>query len=60
VKLSKIRSETYRAARDLGNVEPLTRPKPVEGEAKRQARRCVYRGGGECSHRLCRAAGLFG
>ena len=36
------RSQLYRAARDLGNVEAVE-PGGVEGLAKRDARRVVYR-----------------
>ena len=58
-KLSKIRSQSYRVARDLGNVEAVSHGKPVTGTGKRIARRCVYRKVNQtCSHRICKALGL--
>lgn len=64
--MSKLRSQFYRGARDLGNVEAAEHGFErhgvagiVTGSAKRYGRRCVYRGvNRECSHRLCRLLGL--
>jgi hypothetical protein len=54
-----LRSQLYRGARDLGNVEAATHGDPLAGTAKRIGRRCVYRKVNQtCSHRLCKMLGL--
>jgi hypothetical protein len=56
------RSQLYRAARDLGNVEAVEHG-GIEGGAKRYARRAVYRGGptaspgASCGRWGCQAGG---
>ncbi len=45
----------------MGNVQAATgKQGVVKGSAKRYARRCVYRKTNQlCSHRLCKALGLW-
>ncbi|WP_460992342.1 hypothetical protein [Sinomonas soli] len=54
-----LRSNLYRAARILGDVEAVQRD-GAEGLAKREARRAVYREEGRLTNRLLRAVGLMG
>jgi hypothetical protein len=55
-----LRSQLYRGARDLGNVEAATHGDPLAGTAKRIGRRCVIRNVNQtCSHRICRAIGVW-
>jgi hypothetical protein len=54
-----LRSQLYRAARDLGNVE-ATKNGGVEGLAKRDARRAVYRKSNSLTNSLLRGFGLSG
>lgn len=54
-----LRSQFYRAARDLGNVEAIEHA-GVEGGAKRYARRVVYRKTNTVTGSLLRALGLQG
>jgi hypothetical protein len=51
------RSQLYRAARDLGNVEAVEHG-GATGLAKRNARRAVYRKTNGVTARLLRAIGL--
>jgi hypothetical protein len=53
------RSQLYRAARDIGNVEAVKNG-GVEGLAKRDARRAVYRRTNSATGSLLRALGLQG
>jgi len=53
------RSQVYRAARDLGNVESVEHG-GVEGLAKRDARRAVYRRTNRATGSFLRALGLQG
>jgi hypothetical protein len=53
------RSQLYRAARDLGNVEAVEHG-GVEGGAKRIVRRKVYRTTNGVTNRLLRSLGLMG
>ena len=54
-----LRSQFYRAARDLGNVEAVKSGR-VEGLAKRDARRAVYRRTNKATGSFLRALGLSG
>jgi hypothetical protein len=54
-----LRSQLYRGARDLGNVEAVKHG-GVEGLAKRDARRAVYRKTNSVTGSLLRALGLQG
>jgi hypothetical protein len=54
-----LRSQLYRAARDLGNVEAVERG-GVKGGAKRYARRAVYRKANSVTASFLRAIGLQG
>jgi hypothetical protein len=54
-----VRSQFYRAARDLGNVEAVKNG-GVEGLAKRDARRAVYRQTNSLTASFLRAIGLSG
>lgn len=63
--MSTSRSQLYRFARDLGNVEAFEHGYKrgglsggVEGEAERYARRMIYREGNRQINRLVRAVGL--
>ena len=53
------RSQLYRAARDMGNVEAVKNG-GVEGLAKRDARRAVYRRTNKVTGSFLRALGLSG
>ena len=53
------RSQLYRAARDVGDVEAV-RSGGVEGLAKRDARRAVYRQTNKATGSFLRALGLSG
>jgi hypothetical protein len=53
------RSQLYRAARDMGNVEAV-KSGGVEGLAKRDARRAVYRQTNKATGSFLRALGLSG
>ncbi|HEY6625286.1 MAG TPA: hypothetical protein VIX85_15715 [Acidimicrobiales bacterium] len=53
------RSQLYRAARDMGNVEAVKNG-GVEGLAKRDARRAVYRQTNKATGSFLRAVGLSG
>lgn len=62
-----LRSQFYRAARDMGNVEAFERGAKsggltgaVGGEAKRYARRAVYRKTNSWTASLLRSVGLQG
>ena len=55
---SSLRSELYRAARDLGDVQSAA--KGPGAYAKRVARRRVYRQSDTIANRLLRSAGLMG
>ncbi len=52
-----LRSQLYRGARDLGNVEAVKNG-GVEGLAKRDARRAVYRKSNSITASFLRALGL--
>lgn len=54
-----VRSQFYRAARNLGNVEAVKNG-GLEGLAKRDARRVVYRQTNEATGSFLRALGLSG
>jgi len=54
-----LRSQFYRAARDLGNVEAVEHG-GVKGGAKRYARRAVYRKTNGLTNSLLRSVGLMG
>jgi hypothetical protein len=54
-----IRSQFYRVARDLGNVEAVQHD-GVKGLAKRDARRAVYRKTNTVTGSFLRALGLSG
>ena len=54
-----LRSQFYRAARDLGNVEAIEHG-GVEGLAKRDARRAIYRKTNGLTGSFLRALGLQG
>ena len=54
-----LRSQLYRAARDLGNVEAV-KSGGVKGLAKRDARRAVYRQTNKATGSFLRALGLQG
>jgi len=54
-----LRSQLYRAARDLGNVEAVEHG-GVTGGAKRYARRAVYRRTNSVTASFLRALGLQG
>jgi hypothetical protein len=54
-----LRSQLYRVARDLGNVE-VVEGGGVEGGAKRYARRAVYRKTDTVTGGILRALGLSG
>jgi hypothetical protein len=54
-----LRSQLYRAARDLGNVEAVEHG-GIEGGAKRYARRAVYRRTNSVTASFLRAFGLQG
>ena len=54
-----LRSQFYRAARDLGNVEAVQHG-GVEGLAKRDARRAVYRKTNGITNSVLRSLGLSG
>ncbi|MGO8871159.1 MAG: hypothetical protein ACLQPH_07105 [Acidimicrobiales bacterium] len=56
---SSLRSQLYRGARDLGNIEAFERG-GVAGEGKRIMRRKVYRTTNGYTNRLLRSAGLMG
>jgi hypothetical protein len=63
--LSTTRSQLYRFARDLGNVEAFEHgyrraglAGGAEGELERQARRVIYREGNRQINRFVRAIGL--
>jgi hypothetical protein len=63
--VSTTRSQLYRFARDLGNVEAFEHgyrrgglSGGVEGEAERYARRVIYREGNRQINRAVRAIGL--
>lgn len=63
--MSTTRSQLYRFARDLGNVEAFQHGYKrsglhggVEGEMERQARRVIYRTGNRQINRFVRAIGL--
>jgi hypothetical protein len=55
---STLRSQLYRAARDLGNVQAAARG--PGSYAKRVARRRVYRTTNSLTNQLLRSAGLLG
>jgi hypothetical protein len=55
---SSLRSQLYRAARDLGNVEAASKGPGSYG--KRVARRKVYRTTNGLTNQLLRSAGLMG
>jgi hypothetical protein len=54
-----LRSQLYRAARDLGNVEAVEHGGP-EGLARRYTRRAVYRTTNRWTSSLLRGLGLMG
>ena len=54
-----LRSQLYRGARDLGNVEAVEHG-GVEGLARRDARRAVYRRTNKATGSFLRALGLSG
>ena len=54
-----LRSQLYRGARDLGNVEAVKNG-GAEGLAKRDARRAAYRRTNKATGSLLRALGLQG
>jgi hypothetical protein len=54
-----LRSQLYRAARDIGNVESVKNG-GVKGLAKRDARRAVYRQTNRATSSFLRALGLQG
>ena len=54
-----VRSQLYLAARDIGNVEAV-KSGGVEGLAKRDARRAVYRRTNSLTTSLLRGLGLSG
>lgn len=54
-----LRSQLYRAARDIGNVESV-KDGGVKGLAKRDARRAVYRQTNKATGSFLRAFGLQG
>jgi hypothetical protein len=63
--MSTTRSQLYRFARDLGNVEAVEHGYRrgglgggVEGAAQRQARRAIYREGNRQINKVVRAVGL--
>jgi hypothetical protein len=63
--MSTTRSQLYRFARDLGNVEAVEHgyrrgglAGGVEGAAQRQARRAIYREGNRQINKAVRAIGL--
>ena len=63
--MSTTRSQLYRFARDLGNVEAFEHgyrrgglAGGTEGEAERYARRVIYREGNRQINRFVRAVGL--
>lgn len=65
--MSTTRSQLYRIARDLGNVEAFEHgyrrrglAGGVQGEAERQIRRSIYRQGNRQINHLVRAVGLSG
>jgi hypothetical protein len=55
-----LRSQLYRASRDLGNVEAVEHGHPVEGTAKRIVRRKVYAKTSGVTQRVLRKFGLWG
>jgi len=63
--MSTTRSQLYRLARDLGNIEAVEHgyrrgglPAAAGGAAQRQARRVIYREGNRQVNRFVRAIGL--
>jgi hypothetical protein len=63
--MSTTRSQLYRLARDLGNVEAFEHGYKrgglsggIEGEAERYARRMIYREGNRQINHVVRAVGL--
>ena len=63
--MSTTRSQLYRFARDLGNVEAFQHGYKhrglsggLEGEMERQARRVIYRSGNRQINKFVRAVGL--
>ena len=63
--MSTTRSQLYRFARDLGNVEAFQHgykrgglAAGTEGEVERQARRVIYRAGNRQINKFVRAVGL--
>jgi hypothetical protein len=65
--VSTTRSQLYRIARDLGNVEAFEHgyrrgglAGGAEGEAERYARRVIYREGNRQVNKFVRAVGLSG
>ncbi len=63
--MSTTRSQLYRLARDLGNVEAVEHgyrrgglPGAAGGAAEREARRVIYRTGNRQINRFVRAVGL--
>jgi len=65
--VSTTRSQLYRLARDLGNVEAFEHgyrrrglAGGTEGELERQARRVIYRQGNRQINKFVRAVGLSG
>ena len=65
--MSTTRSQLYRFARDLGNVEAFEHGYKrsglsggAEGEVERQARRVIYRAGNRQINKFVRAVGLAG
>ena len=63
--MSTTRSQLYRFARDLGNVEAFEHGYKhrglsggIEGEMERQARRVIYRSGNRQINHFVRAVGL--
>ncbi len=63
--MSTTRSQLYRFARDLGNVEAVEHGYKrgglaggAEGAMERQARRAIYRGGNRQINKFVRAVGL--
>jgi hypothetical protein len=59
VRKKSLRSQLYRGARDLGNVEAVKHG-GVKGLAKRDARRVVYRKTNTLTGSFLRALGLQG
>ncbi len=63
--MSTSRSQLYRFARDLGNVEAFEHGYKssgllggLEGEGERQARRAIYRAGNRQINKVVKATGL--